>query len=320
MSHGGAAALAALVALLLYLPGLGASDFLGDDEVLDAGIVRAMAEDGEWLYPDFAGQMIPKPPLFYWAAAATSRSVGRVSELTVRLPSALFAAATVAATVIGGAALVGEAPAILGGLLLAVMPVFYDEARTGRADAALAFLTSLCVLLFLGSPGRLGGPRRIAFFVLLGLATLTKGAAGLGLVVAVLAAEAAFGAGRRALRPLLHPAAVLAVVIGSSWYFLAAQHWGEAFVAQNLLGENLRHLVGGGFVSGERSFAFHLTHFRNVVTGTLPWGLFLPAAIVAAWRLPAGERRDAAMRLVRWLGAGLLFFTVAARKSPYYLL
>ncbi|MGH7856357.1 MAG: hypothetical protein ACREQY_03435, partial [Candidatus Binatia bacterium] len=103
-------------------------------------------------------------------------------------------------------------------------------------------------------------------------------------------------------------------------YLLAARHWGEEFVAQNLLGENLRHFVGGGFVSGERAWTFHFTHFRNIVTGTLPWGLFLPAAILAAWRLPTSARRERTLRLVRWLVAGLLFFSLAARKSPYYLL
>ena len=95
------AAAIALLALALYLPAIGVGDFVGDDEALDAGVVWEMRRSGDWLFPEFNGEYLPpKPPLFYWAAAAVSKVHGRVDEWSVRAPSAFAAAAMVAVGVV----------------------------------------------------------------------------------------------------------------------------------------------------------------------------------------------------------------------------
>ncbi len=80
------AALAAAFALLVLLPGLGSSDFVGDDEALDAGVVWTIHTQGEWLYPEFNEEYLPpKPPLLYWLAAGIAAITGRADEWAVRL-------------------------------------------------------------------------------------------------------------------------------------------------------------------------------------------------------------------------------------------
>ena len=102
------AALAAAFALLVLLPGLGSSDFVGDDEALDAGVVWTIHTQGEWLYPEFNGEYLPpKPPLLYWLGATIAGITGRADEWAVRLPSVLAAAGTVFVTVLAGARLDG---------------------------------------------------------------------------------------------------------------------------------------------------------------------------------------------------------------------
>src|SRR5437762_5307578 len=119
-------------ALELYLPAVGVGDFNGDDEVRDAGVVREMREAGDWLFPEFNGEYLPpKPPLFYWAAAAVSKARGRADEVSLRLPSALAGAATVGITVAGAAKAVGVGPAALSGLMLATMPIMVGQSRIG---------------------------------------------------------------------------------------------------------------------------------------------------------------------------------------------
>jgi hypothetical protein len=77
----------------LYLPRLGAADFVGADEARDASLVRRMLDGRDWLFPKVDGDTrAPMSPLFYWEAAAVSQIHGSVSEWSVRLPSAIAGA------------------------------------------------------------------------------------------------------------------------------------------------------------------------------------------------------------------------------------
>lgn len=315
---------AALVALALHLPFLGASDFIGDDEALDAAVVVDMVERGHWLFPEPNGDALPpKPPLYYWAAAAASELHGAVDEWSVRLPSVLCAAATVGISVAAGTRLVGAGPALLGGLLLAVMPVFRAQARVGRTDMMMTLLVSAWLLVFRLAPEPLGRGRRWLLFTLLGLASLTKGAAGIGLVVAVVIAEVALAGERRAaLRSLLDPAVLAFALVGGGWYVAALAHWGWPFFRSQIVAENLGHFFGG-WVAGKpglRGLVRALSHFVNVFTVALPWSLILPLAIRDLWRTRRTRASGGVDFLARWGLAGLVFFTLASRKSPYYLL
>lgn len=314
---------AGFVSLLLTLPGLGAADFLGDDEALDAGVVWEMAEHGHWVFPEFNGEVLPpKPPLFYWLAGIASRFHGQVDEWSVRLPSALLAAATVTLTVVCGASLVGRGPAFLGGLLLAVMPTFHGQARIGRSDMTMTVLVAAILFLFHLAPQPFSRGVRWLFFVLAGLTLIAKGAAGCGLVVVVLALDAFLGDRRQALRSLWDPAIAAFLIVGGSWYLAGAAHWGPEFVERHIIGENARHFFGGLVTRkpAVRGIAHHLTHFVNIFTGTFPWGFLLPLSLRDLWRTPADIRSQALSFLGRWALGGFVFFTVATRKSPYYLL
>ena len=73
----------------LYLPGLGGPELKGEEgrRVLPA---IEMLKSGEWILPEMEGQpYVRKPPLINWAVAASISAMGRVSEFSVRLPSAL---------------------------------------------------------------------------------------------------------------------------------------------------------------------------------------------------------------------------------------
>jgi 4-amino-4-deoxy-L-arabinose transferase-like glycosyltransferase len=315
--------LAAALTLLLALTGLGERDFLGDDEILDAGLVRDVAEGGHWAFPEFNGELAPKPPLFYWLGAVSARLWGGVDEWSVRLPSAVLAAGTVFLTAVQGARIVGPGGSGIGASLLAVFPMFWDQSRMGRSDMALAFFVSAGLLAYLQDPAGLRGKRRLGVLACAALAVLAKGAAGAGLFAAVLAAEGLAGGGREALRPFLHPGILVAAAVPVAWYVAASIHWGGEFVTRHVVGENLRHLVGGGWVGdvgAGRSWLEWAKPTANLLGGTAPFGWLCLLSLAALRREPSGAERDGAVRLVRWIAAGLVLFTVAARKSPYYLL
>ncbi len=320
-----ASAALALAALVLYLPGIGDRDFVGDDEALDAGVIWEMHRTGDWLFPEFNGEYLPpKPPLFYWAGAVTAALHGRSDEWSSRLPSAVAGAATVGLTVAATAPVVGLGPAVLGGAMLATMPVVFAQARVARCDMLLALIVSAC--LFLVMPARaqpIAPVERWLFWSLLGLAAITKGGAGVGLVVIVTLASAAVERDTSVLRALVDRSILAFVAIGASWYALATLHWGYRFVDEQMLGENLRRLVGGAGISDKGAsvtpLAERLTYYlRHLFPLALPWSVLLPAALVAAWR--GSPEMKGSRFFVVWLVAGLTFFTAVLRKSPYYLL
>jgi 4-amino-4-deoxy-L-arabinose transferase-like glycosyltransferase len=310
-------------ALALYLPGIGGSDFVGDDEALDAGVVWEMARSGDWFFPEFNGEYLPpKPPLFYWVARLSSLAHGGVDEWSQRAPSALAAAATVGLTVAGAAPLVGAGPAVLSGVMLATMPVMRDEARTGRCDMLLALLVTACLMLLARARDPMQRATCWLFWFLLGLVAICKGGAGVGLVVVVLVVLACAERSTAKVRGLIGPAIGAFVVIVGAWYGLASFHWGARFVDEQIVGENLQHLIGGSGVSDQgtrtRSLFYHLGFYpRELFLTMLPWSLLLPAALLEWWK---NQTLSKSRFFVFWLLSGLAFFTVASRKSPYYLL
>jgi 4-amino-4-deoxy-L-arabinose transferase-like glycosyltransferase len=319
------AAAISLFALVLYLPGIGVGDFVGDDEALDAGVVWEMRQTGDWLFPEFNGEYLPpKPPLFYWAAAAVSKVRGRVDEASLRMPSALAGAATVGITVAGATPLVGLGPAALAGLMLATMPIVVGQSRIGRCDMVLTFLVTACLLLV--GPARgppMSRPVRWLVWSILGLTLLAKGGAGLGLVAVVLISSSLVERDARRLRELLDPSIGALFVLGGSWYLIATVHWGSRFVDEQLVGENLHHLLGGAGISdsgsGKTPIAAHLIYYiAPLFLKMAPWSVLIPSALLAL-RTPV-SRQPSLRFFAVWLVAGLAFFTLVSRKSPYYLL
>ncbi|MBS1577087.1 MAG: glycosyltransferase family 39 protein, partial [Bacteroidetes bacterium] len=86
--------LIALVALLLFMPGLGAVHLFDWDEINFAEIAREMLATHNWLQPQIG--YVPfyeKPPLFMWMQSV-SMAVFGVGEFAARLPNALCGIAT----------------------------------------------------------------------------------------------------------------------------------------------------------------------------------------------------------------------------------
>ncbi len=323
---GSIAALAlALASLTLYLPGIGDRDFVGDDEALDAGVIAEMHRTGDWLFAEFNGEYLPpKPPLFYWAATAAAELHGRADEWSSRLPSAVAGSAMVGLMVAATTPVLGLGPAALGGAMLATMPVVFGQARVARCDMLLALIVSAC--LFLTMPTRtrpLVSMERWLFWSLLGLAAITKGGAGVGLVVVVTLASAVVERDASVLRALADRSILAFVVLGGTWYALATLHWGYRFVDEQILGENLRRLMGGTGISDKgasaKPLAERLTYYlKHLPLVALPWSVLLPGALFSVWR--GSPEMKGSRYFVVWLIAGLALFTAVLRKSPYYLL
>ena len=81
--------LIALVAALLFIPGLGAVHLFDWDEINFAEIAREMLATHNWLQPQIG--YVPfyeKPPLFMWMQAVSMSAFG-VNEFAARFPDAI---------------------------------------------------------------------------------------------------------------------------------------------------------------------------------------------------------------------------------------
>ena len=138
----------AVLAAILYLPGLGRPALWEPDEGRYAEIAREMVVSGDYVTPrDDFELYFEKPPLVYWAKAASIQIFG-VNEFAVRLPAALFSIGQVVVTAALAEAMLGATAGFFAALVLALSPLFFGFARFATLDPALAFFLTAALAAF----------------------------------------------------------------------------------------------------------------------------------------------------------------------------
>jgi len=315
---------AALLALALLLPGLGAAPFDDPGEGQHAEIAREAWGGGGWLTLRLNGvRYFDKPPLLY-ALQAGAFSLWGPSEWSARLGPALGAAMAVAGTAVLGARLLGPLAGLAAGLALLGSALFVAFGRYVRPETIfVAAIQWGFTGLVLGLPGRgLPGRRapQLSGCAALGIAALAKDP--LGLVGPLAALAVARGLAGR-LRPVSAwlPAAglVLALVLGLAWYALAAAA-SPGFLWYTVVDN---HLLNAARLREFPDEDVPLSSLEFLVVSTLgafPWTIAAGAMVLAlgrrrAWRDP-GE--TAWVALAVWTLGVLALFTVLPFKLPHY--
>src|SRR5438105_352789 len=275
---------------------------------------RDVVEHGHWLMPEIRGlpnEGLYKPQLYTWSIALASLASGHVTEFTAVLPSAVSALAGVAGVVAIGSLLWSVRAGALSGLILTTTPAYFVFAHRPLADVMMsAFMVwALYFVLRARRDGSLGP--LLSFYGCVGAAMLSKGPPGLAALVAAVVATWLAG-GRPALRRL-RPAlgALVLVVVALPWvvpYLVLAR---PAFVHEVLIGEYAQWFVG------PHGLAYRIPHMPSVLLYSLPWTLFLPAAVVWWRRSGRDDGRTCVLwwTLTLWMLAGL-----SGIYSPHYFL
>lgn len=320
----GLPAIALLVALAL-LSGLWGKGFWGaHGESRRAEAARETLEDGHWLVPTLQGEpFITKPPLLYWASAASMGLFG-VSEGAARLPAAL--AALLAVLAVGGLARrhardlgqdADEArrAAQRAAAAAASLPLLLGMGLNAETEALLLACTALALFAYLGLPpgGRAsdGLPARAGLALALAAGFLVKGPLGwLFPLFGILAHEALAPAGRRRLRwsdlGLFLAAHALFVL---PWFLLVLRRVPDAL--STWMGESVARIA-------DEEFAVHREpawYYLPQLVALAPWVLLL---------LPPPPPEGTASRLrfwpLLWMALGVGFLSLAASKRAHYLL
>ena len=114
-------------------------------------VVREMLLTGDWLHPRINGQpYFDKPLVSYWFAALLSKlGGGRVTAMSIRMPSVLFALAGLACIVSVARKFYSDRTAYLAGWLLLSTYSFIYWGRLGEADMEQTVFIVMAVTVYL---------------------------------------------------------------------------------------------------------------------------------------------------------------------------
>ncbi len=298
-----------LSAIFLFF-NLGAYSLKEPDEGRYAEIPREMVESGDWLVPHFDYvRYFEKPPLLYWATALSFRAFG-VNEWAFRLPNALFALLCVLSLYLFARRPFGEVTAFLSAIILMSAFGFFAMGRVVTTDMLFTFLLCLSLLSF-DSFYRTGRRRQLClFYISLGLATLTKGPVAILLMGATIVPFLLAEGRLRFIKELrLFWGIPLFLAVAAPWFIAISLKEGEFFsfffVDQHLM----------RFLTTRHKRTGPVYYFIPVVLGGLfPWSLFIPRAVVQAWR------RSEMRLFFIWSLVVFVFFSLSRSKLPPYVL
>jgi 4-amino-4-deoxy-L-arabinose transferase-like glycosyltransferase len=302
----GGVAAAIVAATLALLPGLGATPLVDWDEGIYAEVARGVHEGSAWRLVWNGEDYDRKPPLLFWAIAASYEVFG-VSEAAARLPSALAGVATVGVVATVVAQRAGMLPGVLSAAFLLGSTLFLERGgRRACTDALLILFSTLA--LWRATSGSGTWRTRFEAGGAVGLAILSKGAAGLFAPLALLLAAR----DRERCRDAGALAAI-GIAVALPWYAMQLWGGGSTFLASHvgveLIARAVRPIHGVG-----APWSYPLRILLD--TG----GLWVAIVVLVALARGAVDRtvRDA-MR--PWLSAAAVVMVAAIAmrtKLPWY--
>lgn len=301
----------------LFFVALGARDLWNPNEPIYGRAVVEMAERGDWTTPTVNGQVFAeKPILYFWLARVASLAVGEISELSLRMPSAIAGVASVLLTYLLVLPYAGRRRALIAAALLSTLYQVFWASRSVQMDI-LVLATTLGALLPLTRMLDFG-MRPSRAWVLAGTAAgigfIAKGPVTWilpGLVILFYALS------QRKLHLLwsrwMAAGAVVAVLIAAPWYLALWLNQDTEFLHEVLIRQNFNRFVKAW--DHEQPWWYYLTYLW---TDYAPWSLLLPAALLGR----AGSARERRLEQLSWIwiAAVVIFFSLAdSKRAPYIL-
>ncbi|MCB1881763.1 MAG: glycosyltransferase family 39 protein [Gammaproteobacteria bacterium] len=325
--------LAILLVVLCYVfPFQGARGIYESTEGRYSDVAYTMLASGDWVHPKLHSEQPhwTKPPLYYWATAASLKLFGK-NAFAMRFPNALAYLLTLVLVGFMGRIFTPKHPwlsALIFGTCLfpiaASNAISTDGMLTLFETAAMACFAMLCL-------GKMDKANRLlwsmAGSVLLGLAFLTKGPPALLPLLGILI----FLIIDKDLRTNFHWQSfviglILFVMVGGSWFFYVINE------NPDLLNYFLKHEVVNRVATAEHKrnagpFGGFIVYLPTLIIGTLPWskavfsGIYKNAKQAILFARKKGslpEKED--LFLLCWILIPLMVFFLAKSRLPLYIL
>ncbi|MDD3846175.1 MAG: glycosyltransferase family 39 protein [Syntrophorhabdaceae bacterium] len=299
---------------LLFLTNIGSRDFWAPDEGDFAQIVREL--DRDLVVPHLNNEAYgEKPPLFYYAVFASSKTFRWLpKETSMRLASSFAAIITIIAIFLVVRSGFGLTRALYSVAILGLTPLFYWQARYLQVDMVFSAALVVALLLFFHFMETGKKVWYYLFFICLALAFMTKGPLAVALAAPVVIL---YCASRKELGILLcrHTwlGILLFVAIVFPWYLAVYVREGFPYLYENILRQNFLRFFDAW--SHRRPFYYY---FTTLPLDFFPWSLFLPLGLYAAvkgWKSNRGTRFFAV-----WFVWFFFFLSLSSGKISKYML
>ena len=307
-----------LLALWLLIT-LGLRPLLLPDEGRYANVARDMLLSGDPLVPLLNGlPFFHKPPLMYWLDMAAMALLG-VNPFSARF--APFVGAWVMGAALFFAVRRWHGPLLARRtlLVLATCPFFFIGAQYANLDMLVGGLITATVLAFARA---LDGEVRSLRWLLIAWACAAASVLAKGLIGVLLLPALVIGPwllARRRWRDvlwLLHPAGLLVFAALALPWFVAMQWRYPGFFDYFIVEQHFRRFAQASFNNVHPAW-FYVAVLPAL---TLPWSLWLPAALRNAWRERAGPQRARLALCAWWIVAVVGFFSLPSSKLVGYVL
>jgi len=317
--HPGKILLLVIIYGLIWFGTLNYRHLIPSDEGRYAEIAREMLVTGDWVTPRYNGyKYFEKPPLQAWATAATFQVFG-IGDWQARLWTAITGFLTILAVGFTGARIFNARAGWLGALVLASSPMWIIAGHLNSLDMGLSsfLVAALCSLLLAQNSQAKKDCRNWmwACWILMGLATLSKGVIGAAIPAMVFIAYSLSTWDWKIWSRLhLISGTILFLAITAPWFILVAQRNPE-FLEFFFIHEHLQR-----FTEDAHSRTGPIYYFVPLLLlGLLPWVLQIPGSIIQAWN----ERKhyfSSGWLLVCWFVVIFAFFSVSRSKLPGYII
>ncbi len=297
-----------------WIPGMVSRSLWHPDEPRFALMTRTMVATGEYVAPTKMGEIYhSKPVLHLWLTALTSRALGGVSEITMRIPSFFAALGGVLIAHAFASSLFGSGAGLLAGLILASDFRYLTQAQWASTDMLLFLFTAAALAAFYEGRRTKRRGWYLVMYAMCGLATLVKGPVGFVLPGLVVVCHlAARRDAREVLRMRLPLGAVIVTGLVGPWLWLYWRDAGAGHATALLFVES----VGRYFNAWNNVHPWHYYLWRFPLD-FLPWVPILPGAIVFARRhMP----RTHAVYLLCWFAVCFVFYSISPGKRGVYIL
>ncbi|MFQ5655210.1 MAG: ArnT family glycosyltransferase, partial [Planctomycetota bacterium] len=320
-------ALLALLALFLYLPGIGSRDLQSVDEIRYSEVAREMIASESWLVPILNGETyMEKPALFFWLLSVPALIAGEVTVVGSRLVPVFFSILTLIFTYGIGRVLLGRRGGLWAAAILGTIFSFGSYSQHAVFDIPLTAATTLSLFAYVvwSRTGRHPTAMKVLCYVAMGFGVLLKGPIAILLPGLVMAADTVPRERWKALRtPHLFWGPLLTLGVFLLWFAPAAWSAGPEYLDYMFK----RHIVDRS-ISGSAPHAHSIFYYlHKLIADALPWTPLLLPAAVCAWRAlrgdpgRAGGRADAGLRLGSiWCAVMLVTLSPIASKRGRYLL
>lgn len=332
-----------LVAGIAFFWRLGDFSLIDETEPLFAEASRQMYVTGDWITPYFNGETrFDKPALIYWCQAIAYAIVG-VNEWAVRLPSAIAALGLIGLafySLYHHQAKIDDLQGVyrparrwltagLGAAAIGLNPEMIVWGRVGVSDMLLTgCMASGLLCFFQGYSQPINSTVKarwyFAFYVLIGLAILTKGPVGIVLPGFIIFLFLVYLGNFWQVVKEIHLIRGMLVICAVSvpWYVLVTMQNGWSFIDSFFGLHNVERFTD--VVNGHSAPWYF--YFIVVAVGFAPYSVYLPVAMtkIKFWQRKAWISTERSQQLglfAFWWFVGVFsFFTIAVTKLPSYVL